>query len=165
MGVANFEPTIVAGNMERFTSRLLHSQVQGVLATWCAMNKRPATHLMAFGCRSDLTHVFLATSLNTVKAQNMQMCPAVSMLWDDRTGKLSDHGDGGLVTARATARILRGDVSSEARKLFLLANPNMVAFVHDASTAMFELKIEEYSVVVGYGESQQWSPTHGAASL
>jgi len=120
---------------------------------------------MAFGFRQDLTHIFLATSLHTVKATNIHTCPAVSMLWDDRTGKLSDHGDGMLVTMSGTATILPAAGAVEARSRFLEANPNMEAFLQDANTAMVGVRVEEYAVVVGYGQAEQWSPVQCDAAL
>ena len=88
------------------------------------------------------------------------------MLWDDRKGKLSDHGDGMLVTMSGTAKILTDSSStSEARSLFLEANPNMRPFVLDADTSMVGVRVEEYSVVVGYGQSERWCPDHSDAAL
>ena len=93
-------------------AHLLRAQVQCVLATCSAHGSsgeerwRPATHLMAYGLCPSLASIFFATGTKTRKAEHMLRSPAVSILWDDRTGNLSDHGDGCLVTASGIAEHL-----------------------------------------------------------
>jgi nitroimidazol reductase NimA-like FMN-containing flavoprotein (pyridoxamine 5'-phosphate oxidase superfamily) len=146
--------------------RLLGSQVQCVLATVCPQTRAPSTHLMAFAVAADLRRVFLATEGKTQKAENMRRSPAVSLLWDDRTGQLEDHAGGTLCTVSGTARLLsssRGgggaSESEEARDAMLAANPNFSSFMASPSIALFAVDVSHYDLVVGYGSPVRWDPS------
>jgi hypothetical protein len=58
---------------------------------------------MAYSTSDDLKQVYLASPLLSRKSTNMNVRPQVSLLFDNRTGNLKDHGDGLLVTARGSA--------------------------------------------------------------
>jgi len=120
---------------------------------------------MAFGLVDSLRHVFLATKADTQKAENMIRSPLVSLLWDDRTGKLEDHADGMLVTASGVARLTSGMGAEEARAAILSANPNFHSFIDTPTIALFAVEVSSYDVVVGYGSAVTWNPSEPSAAL
>jgi hypothetical protein len=139
-------------------SALLTSQVQCVLAT-VSTDSTPHTALMAYSFSDDLRSVYLATPLAARKAENMIARPTVSLLFDNRTGNLEDHGDGLLVTARGTA----GQVSCEedsaiVNAAFLAKNPNMEKFLESPGVGLFRLDVAMYEAVHGYDKPISWDP-------
>jgi hypothetical protein len=144
--------------------RLLRAQVQGVLATVApgggTAALAPSTHLMAYAHCPRLQTVFLATGAGTRKERNMRACPAVSMLWDDRTGNLADHAEGTLAAAAGTATALEATApdAAEALAAMRLKNPNMEGFLSAESTVLFSVAVREWSVVEGYGATRVWDP-------
>ena len=144
---------------------MLAAQVQGVLATTHA-NGAPATALMAFAAAADSSVVYLATPVAARKAVNMLERPAVSLLWDNRTGNLADHGEGCLVTAGGTAALVDGgdDAGGAARALFGAKNPNMSGFLSQRGVGIFAVTVDEYELVVGYDRPQVWVPGRPEAS-
>ena len=140
---------------------LLGSQVQAVLATAC--EGRPSTHLMAYAHTDCLAAVYIATGAESRKALHMRSNPHVSLLWDNRTGNLKDHGDGVLVTAAGQASLLE---RREYREVGLAAlerkNPNMSAFLRADQVSIFSVGVEIYSVVRGYDAPALFAPTDGS---
>ena len=132
---------------------LLRSQVQCVLATISA-DQTPHTALMAYAASPDFKIIHLATPLLARKSQNMIARPDVSLLWDNRTGTLNDHGDGLLVTARGRATLSKS--ADNARAAFLSTNPNMKEFLTSTHVSLFDVHVEMYESVVGYEQPQQW---------
>jgi hypothetical protein len=148
----------VQGAVGTMVKATLKSQVQAVLATVSA-NHRPLTHLMAYATSSNLKQIYFATAKQTRKAANMSERPSVNVLWDNRTGNVSDHGDGLLVTAagQATSMVLEGDIE-EAKVSLLAKNPNLSTFLAGEGVGYFVVTVENYEVVVGYGQPNKWSP-------
>ena len=72
---------------------LLDAQVQCVLATANGAGW-PSTHLMAYAFAEDLRQVYMASGVSSRKIEDIRSNSAVSLLWDNRTGNLADHGDG-----------------------------------------------------------------------
>ena len=141
-------------------ARLLRSQVQGVLAI-VDVAGLPSTHLMAYSACPELRKVFLATPAGTRKDQNMRVCPAVSVLWDDRTDNLADHSEGTLATAAGSAKALApGEQADEAMAALLSDNPNMNSFLSAESTVLFCVEVAEWGLVEGYSSTRVWQPTH-----
>ena len=140
--------------------RLLESQVQCVLATGGAQG--PATHLMAYAYSAGLAHIFVASRPGTAKVANMRERPAVSLLWDNRTGNLEDHRGGAVLTAGATARELAGAGAGDARTKLLARNPNLEDLLNTPGTAVFELAVIQYSIGIGYADHHTYTPRTGA---
>ena len=116
---------------------------------------------MAYSFSSNLDTIYLATALDTRKSDNMRSRPGVSLLWDNRTGKVSDHEEGRLVSASAEAEFLgrNGDLKIvEAKSLLLSKNPNFGDFLDGDSVGFFAVKVDAYEVVVGYGKPVVWMP-------
>ena len=99
----------------------------------------PATALMAFAAIPNLQTIVLATALAARKAQNTLERPAVSLLWDNRTGNASDHGHGLLVTASGSAALVKNGETAMAH--FLSKNPEMSKFLESDGVGLFEVSI------------------------
>ena len=96
------------------------------------------------------------TPIAARKAQNMLERPAVSLLWDNRTGNAVDHGNGLLVTASGNAALAKNLEPATAR--FLAKNPEMSGFLESDGIGLFEVSIRTYEVVHGYDRPQMWDP-------
>ena len=136
---------------------LLASQVQCVLAT-TQQDRAPATFLMAFAASHSLRTIFLATPLAARKAHHMMQRPTVSLLWDNRTGSLTDHGQGLLVSASGRAALVSPPERARASARFLERNPNMEGFLASDGVAIFAVRVSAFEVVQGYGRPEQWQP-------
>ena len=132
--------------------KLLRSQVQCVLAT-ATRQGQPSTALMAYAYTDDMHHVFMASSVSSRKCEDMLANPRVSILFDNRTGNLADHGDGMLVTASGHASLLTFDSGAESAAARLIErNPNQAGFMAQEGDAVLAVAVETYAVVVGYGK-------------
>jgi nitroimidazol reductase NimA-like FMN-containing flavoprotein (pyridoxamine 5'-phosphate oxidase superfamily) len=147
----------VAGRIDA----VLTSQVQCVLATTTA-DLRPATFLMAFAISPCLRFVVVATHGGARKAQQMRERPAVSLLWDNRTGNLRDHADGLLVTAVGQAAKVTAEAEVDAlpwaSARFLARNPNMANFLASEGVGLFQIRVDSYEIIEGYGRPERWAP-------
>lgn len=147
----------VAGRIDA----VLTSQVQCVLATTTA-DLRPATFLMAFAISPCLRFVVVATHGGARKAQQMRERPAVSLLWDNRTGNLRDHADGLLVTAVGQAAEVTAEAEVDAlpwaSARFLARNPNMANFLASEGVGLFQIRVDSYEIIEGYGRPERWAP-------
>lgn len=141
----------------RRVADLLRSQVQCVLAT-ASPQGQPSTHLMAYAFSSDLTSVIIASGVSSRKVQDMLSNPSVSLLWDNRTGNLQDHGEGMLVTASGRASQLLADAASDATAQLLERNPNLTSFVARDDVVVLGVAVDTYAVVVGYGAPELIDP-------
>jgi hypothetical protein len=147
---------VVAKALCRHVRPLLSSQVQCVLAT-VQQDHKPATALMAYGLSPCLRTIYLATPVAARKAKNMIQRPDVSLLWDNRTGNLSDHGDGLLVTADGTSALAPDRDAAAA--FFLQRNHNMATFLATEGVGLFAVSVREYEIVQGYERPQRWEPS------
>lgn len=109
---------------------------------------------MAYAFSDTLQHVYLASPIRSRKVEDVLASPAVSLLWDNRTGNLADHGEGMLVTASGRAAVLEMDGPSssdaEGEALLLDRNPNQAAFMARDDVAVMRVSVDAYAVVVGY---------------
>ena len=135
---------------------LLSSQLQCVLAT-VQQDHTPAMALTAYAMSPCLRSVYIATPLAAHKAENMLQRPGVSLLWDNRSGSLSDHRDGLLVTADGTAALAHD--RDAAATLLLHRNPNMEPFLASSGIGLFAVTVREYEIKHGHDRPQRWDPT------
>ena len=147
-----------AVDVDKRVEAMLSSQVQCVLAT-TADDLTPSTFLMAYAASPCLRTVIVATPLQARKAQQMLARSHVSLLWDNRTGNVADHGDGLLVTAAGQATVVPYDELPSTSARFLAQNPNMAAFLASEGVGLFSIRVRSYEVVEGYGRPQQWDPS------
>ena len=88
----------------------------------------------------------------------MRARPRVSLLWDNRTGNVADHGSGLLVTATGAARAVEAREADAAAACFLARNPNMEGFVASEGVGYFCVEVGSYELVEGYGQPRRWDP-------
>ena len=136
---------------------LLTSHVQCVLATTAA-NLTPAQYLMAYDVSPCLRTVLVATPRQARKAQQMMERPRVSVLWDNRTGNLTDHSAGSLVVATGDASTVPRVELASASKHFLARNPNMASFLSSEAVALFQISVDSFEITEGYGRPERWDP-------
>ena len=136
---------------------MLRSQVQCVLAT-ATPKGQPATHLMAYAFSDDLRRVFMASGRHSQKIEDVRANPSVSLLFDNRTGNISDHGDGMLVTASGRAALCEKSQHELDRLHLLQRNPNMDSFLTREDVTVFSVAVDTYAVVVGYGQPELVKP-------
>ena len=136
-------------------SRILDQQIQCVLAT--LEGNQPCQHMMAFAYAEDLSRIYLATYMDTRKYRNMLSSPGVSILWDNRSGRDEDHIDGLSLIALGRAKLLPDDLQIEIRKLLLKRNPSLNLLLDDASSRIFEVRVEDYQWTRGYREVFHYS--------
>ena len=137
--------------------QLLHSQVQCVLATQGEQH-RPVMHLMAYAFAEDLATIYCVSPSGTRKVNNIQNNPAVSLLWDNRTGNTADHVQGFSLLAECDTSINAvADVAPLAQAL-LERNPQLTHLIADPQSLIFSFKVAQYIWVEGYNHTYCWQP-------
>ncbi len=141
---------------------VLSSQIQLVLAT--QDKDYPMMHLMAYAYDDSLQNIYLASRSKTRKIQNMLNQARVSLLWDNRTGKLSDHIDGFSLLAICESSILNSDLNSEmvskvdrVRQRLLHRNPTLEPLLGEQDCLLIELRVTQYDLTLGYQQTESWS--------
>ena len=140
--------------------QLLTTQVQCVLST--VAEGVPSQHLMAYALEPSLTEIYIASRRSTSKVGNLLRNPAVSLLWDNRTGNTRDHVHGVALMAEGTASLLNGWIRARAEHLLLARNPELGALLSGPDAAVFALRIRSYRLVQGYDSISTFIP--GGAS-
>jgi nitroimidazol reductase NimA-like FMN-containing flavoprotein (pyridoxamine 5'-phosphate oxidase superfamily) len=138
-------------------SRILNQQIQLVLAT---LNiSELCQHLMAYGFSEDLTIIYLASYSDTRKVRNMRATPPVSLLWDNRTGHISDHNEGYCLTAQGEAKELLKDEATVAKRCLHARSPNTEAMLKNKSVVFFSINVNQYVLARGSAEVQTYTPS------
>jgi general stress protein 26 len=139
---------------------LLNTQVQCVLST--VAEGAPNQHLMAYAAEPSLTDVYIASRRTTSKVSNLLRNPAVSLLWDNRTGNTEDHVHGLALMAQGRAHLLNGWIRARAEHLLVARNPELGELLTGNDVAVFALRIRSYRLVQGYDSAVTFIP--GGAS-
>ena len=136
---------------------LLHQQVQCVLAT--TNGGHPAQHMMAYGFSIDLASIYLTTYKRTRKFRNMVSNPVVSLLWDNRSGRIQDHLDSYSLTAIGHATLLTDNDQSRASEAILSRNATLKELLNHPNSRLFEVILDEYQWTTGYQQVLMFRPT------
>jgi nitroimidazol reductase NimA-like FMN-containing flavoprotein (pyridoxamine 5'-phosphate oxidase superfamily) len=139
---------------------LLNRQVQCVLAT--SANEQVGLHLMAYACANDLATIFITSYSDTQKVGNMLTNPAVTLLWDNRTGHISDHTGGLALTGYGSAQRLSGEEHRRASVALLARNDSLSALLRSNQAVTFAIDISRYKLVKGYSEIHEYLPNESA---
>lgn len=142
--------------MKDTVAALLKQQVQCVLAT--LGDKEAALHLMAYAFSSELDEIYLASLEKTQKVKNMRNNPAVTCLWDNRTGKHADHVEGMAMSGFGQARELTGQAATRVQRLLLARNATLKSLICDPGVVYFALSIDRYQWVEGYTRAMSFVP-------
>lgn len=141
---------------------LVNTQVQCTLATVNA--GRPSQHLMAYAFEPSLGSILLVSGRRTTKTHNMLADPAVSLLWDNRTGNTKDHCRGLALAAEGNAQVLQGWMRVRAARLLRLRSPELANLLHQADALVFSIKVGTYRLAEGYGTVTRWTPCAAGAT-
>jgi nitroimidazol reductase NimA-like FMN-containing flavoprotein (pyridoxamine 5'-phosphate oxidase superfamily) len=138
-------------------SRILNQQIQVVLAT-LDINEL-CQHLMAYGFSEDLTMIYLASYSDTRKVRNMRATPSISLLWDNRTGRISDHNEGYCLTAQGEAKELLKDEATVAKLCLHARSPNTESMLKNKCVVFFSISVNQYVLARGSDEVQTYTPS------
>lgn len=141
---------------------LLNTQVQCVLST--IGEDGPSQHLMAYALEASLTDVYIASRRTTGKVANLLRNPAVSLLWDNRTGNTRDHLQGLALMARGQASLLNGWSRARVEQLLLARNPELSKLLSGQDAVVFALRIRSYRLVQGYDSVSTFIPSRSPDS-
>ena len=142
--------------------QLLASQVQCVLST--VAEDTPNQHLMAYAFEPSLGNIFVVSRRQTTKTHNMLGNPAVSLLWDNRTGNTTDHREGLALAAEGNTEVLQGWMRVRAVHLLRVRNPELATLLRHADAIVFSIKVDTYRLAEGYGNVTRWTPCTPALS-
>jgi hypothetical protein len=135
---------------------LMRTQVQCVLATLSPT--APSQHLMAYAFDADLRTVYVTSMRQTEKVGNMSRRPAVSMLWDNRTGNTKDHVEGTALMATGHATLLNSDHCAQPASALQSRNSSLTDLLNHADSAIMAICISGYRLVRGYSSIIHYEP-------
>ena len=150
------EDTLLNDTLATTIWELLTTQVQCVLST--IADDVPNQHLMAYALEPSLTDIYIASRSTTCKVANMLRNPAVSLLWDNRTGNTTDHVQGLALMAQGHARSLEAGSRVRVEQLLLARNPELEKLLSGEDAAVFALGIYSYRLVQGYDSVATFIP-------
>lgn len=130
--------------------RLLHTRLQGVLAT--QQQARPYTSLMAFAHTPDLRYLTFATLRDTRKHANLLVNSAVSFLVDDRSNDPVDYQRAVAISACGCAQEVPDSERERFLALFLGKHPSLRDFVGSPDCALLRVTVSGYRVVSQFQE-------------
>jgi len=131
---------------EKITN-LLFQQKLAVLAT--RDEKRTYSSLIAFAYTKDFKYIIFATSKDTIKYENIQKYPHISLLVDNRKNIQKDFEDAVALTVMAKGTTIEKQVYLD---LYLARFPDLKEFLEDPQTALILLKVQKYMYVFRFQE-------------
>jgi len=134
----------------RLLHELLTRQNFGVLCT--QSQGQPYGSLMCFAISDDLTRIWLATSRDTRKFENMHSDNRVAFLVENTGNSPSDVFEAAVATGRGRVGELIGVEKSAALERYLEKNPQLTEFVASPSCALLQLSVGVYQVVTRFQE-------------
>lgn len=135
---------------------LMSAQVQCVLATLSPTG--PAQHLMAYAFDADACTVYVTSMRQTEKVGNMLHRPAVSLLWDNRTGNNKDHVEGVALMATGHAVLLSSEQCAQPARALQQRNSSLTELLNHADSAILAIRISAYRLVRGYTSIIHYQP-------
>jgi nitroimidazol reductase NimA-like FMN-containing flavoprotein (pyridoxamine 5'-phosphate oxidase superfamily) len=124
---------------------LVTSQRLAVLAT--QSEGQPYASLVAFTPTPDLQYLLFATGRATRKYENLSAQSKVAMLVENTSNQESDFHAATAATAVGSAEELNGPESGHAARELLARHPHLSDFVKAPSTALFRVRVEQYTMV------------------
>ena len=130
---------------------ILNSQYFGVLNT--VGDNQPYSSLVSFAATEDLDSLVFVTERGTRKYRNMQDNPAISLLVDNRTNRISDISEATAVTAIGTIHE-EPDNESIYRDMFLTKHPGLRRFIDSPDAAVIIVTVREY-IIAGFKKTRR----------
>jgi nitroimidazol reductase NimA-like FMN-containing flavoprotein (pyridoxamine 5'-phosphate oxidase superfamily) len=137
-------------NVKQRLLALLMAEKFGVLST-CG-ERQPYASLVAFAATKDLSHIVFVTPRPTKKYANLAANAKVALLVDNRSNRVSDLKRAMGATAVGTVVEVRKIRNSRLIRTYLDKHPQLADFAWAATSAVFDLRVETYSVVERFQE-------------
>ncbi|MGD8726603.1 MAG: pyridoxamine 5'-phosphate oxidase family protein [Gemmatimonadales bacterium] len=136
---------------------LVEGQRYGVLCT--QGHEQPYGSLIAFAFADDLSFAVFATPLATRKYRLLSECGHVALVVDSRPDHPDDMMKVEALTATGEAvEVARGATFDEYARLLTGRHPQLEAFVHAPSCALFRINVVRFFHVTRFQEVGQWVP-------
>lgn len=139
--------------LEESVRGLLDSQRLAVLAT--QDGEQPYTSLVTLAASPDLRAVLFPTLRASRKFNNMEACPSVALLVDNRSNLESDLSQGIALTVLGTATEVTGDERQALTKLYLAKHPKLQSFLDDPDCALVRVQVARYVLVSNFQEKAE----------
>jgi len=112
---------------------------------------------MAYDFSKNLSHIFFISFSKTHKVQNIRAKNSVSVLWDNRSHRSSDHTNGYSMTGIGKAEIISTTSKLFDRQHFLEKNPNLKELINHKDCVCILVKMEKYIFNEGYTSTSIWT--------
>jgi hypothetical protein len=142
--------------------KLLAEQPFAVLAT--QGEGAPYTSLVCIAESADLRWIIFPTRSGTRKFANLETCPQVALLADNRSNRASDFQDAVAVTIIGSARVDHGDEEPRLAALLLAKHPQLAGFLAEPDCRIAAVRVKEYCMVTRFEQMTRLDPSSGAAS-
>jgi hypothetical protein len=132
---------------------LLTTQRLAVLATQAG--EQPYASLVTLAASPDLRWVLFPTLRASRKFANMEACPSVALLVDNRSNLASDLSKGIALTVLGTAREVTGDERQALSEMYLAKHPQLQTFLDDPDCALVRVQVARYVLVSNFQEKAE----------
>ena len=139
---------IYASDLRDKISNLLKSQSLAVLAS--QKDDQSYANLVAFAVSDNLQMMIFATSRSTRKFSNIQSCPQVALLVDNRLNNPADFKDALAVTAIGKAMVINGSEKDTFSSMYLAKHPHLSDFISSPNQALIRVSVSKYIVVCNF---------------
>ncbi len=132
---------------------LLDSQRLAVLATQAG--QQPYASLVTLAASPDLRSVLFPTLRASRKFANMEACPSVALLVDNRSNLASDFSKGIALTVLGIAGEVTSDERQALSKMYLAKHPQLQSFLDDPDCALVRVRVTRYILVSNFQEKAE----------
>ncbi|MFO7715898.1 pyridoxamine 5'-phosphate oxidase family protein [Desulfosarcina sp.] len=108
------------------------------------------TALVAFAAGENLKTIFVCTPRATRKYANLKRNPSVSLMVHNSSNLATDIRQAIAVTVSGTAEEVPAGRLEDARTVYLAKQPHMSGFANSPNTAIIEVTVKRYDVVVRF---------------
>ncbi len=132
---------------------LMRSKDTCVLAT--VSGQEPHCSLMSYAVSDDCREVYLMTSRNTRKYENLLSNPAVSLLVDTReeSSPAGRSHTKALTVSGSFQRIDRAEEKLRIKNRLLERHPDLAAFAENPDTEFFAVRVKSFQLLDGITDS------------
>jgi nitroimidazol reductase NimA-like FMN-containing flavoprotein (pyridoxamine 5'-phosphate oxidase superfamily) len=128
-------------------------------AVLCMQGKgQPYGSIVSYAISEDLSSVIFCTSANTRKYRLLCANDRVALVIDSRPQQPDQIMEAAALTATGQAvEIPRGPARDRLATLLASRHPKIASFITDPSTALFQIKVNQYVYVTRFQEVHTWS--------
>lgn len=139
-------------------ANLLAGQPFAVLAT--QGHDAPYASLVCFAATADLNCIVFPTRAGTRKFANLEACPQVALLIDNRSNQPGDLREAVAVTVTGTVQLDRGDQMPVLHALLRAKHPGLAGFLAESDCRLATVRVEEYSFVSRFEQVTRLNPSN-----